>query len=193
MRVLIIDNYDSFVYNISQQVGQLTPDVTVVRNDAIDVDGVERFDPDAVILSPGPGHPSNQRDFGVCRSLLCSVSRTIPTLGVCLGHQGIADAYGWKVSRAARVMHGKTSAIYHDGSALYDGIENPFIAGRYHSLIVEPGIPTDLVITARTATGEIMGLRHRRYPIIGVQFHPESALTPCGRRLMRNFLGACRR
>jgi anthranilate synthase component 2 len=189
MKVLIVDNYDSFVYNLYQEVGELGAEPAVFRNDAIAVDEVRRLAPDAIILSPGPGHPGNARDFGVCRKLLLELGPTTPILGVCLGHQGVGTAFGGRVSQAARILHGKASRIRHDGRTIFDGLPNPFVAGRYHSLAVErDSVPPDLEVTATSEDGEIMGLRHRRFPIEGVQFHPESILTPDGPRLLGNFL-----
>ncbi len=194
MKVLLVDNYDSFTYNLYQQIGGLGMEVDVVRNDAVDVDDVRRLDPDALVLSPGPGHPAVPRDFGVCSRLLLELSTALPTLGVCLGHQGIAHVFGGTVIRAERIVHGKASMVIHDGSSLYDGLDGPFQAGRYHSLVVDPdSVPECLKVTARTQTGEIMGLKHERFPIEGVQFHPESVLTPSGDAIMSNFLRRARR
>jgi anthranilate synthase component II len=194
VRVLLIDNYDSFTYNLAQYLGELGASVDVKRNDALDLEGARRLDPDAIVLSPGPGHPANQRDFGICTDILLQISPEIPTLGVCLGHQGIAHLYGGKVGRAPRPMHGKVSMVQHDGGPLYDGVPSPFQAGRYHSLVVErDAMPKELIVTASTAEGEVMGLRHRRLPIEGVQFHPESVLTPHGKTLLANFIRSARR
>ncbi len=192
MRVVIIDNYDSFVYNIYQMLGELGADAIVIRNDATDVEGLRALSPDAIVISPGPGHPSNERDFGVSAPAIRELSPELPTLGVCLGHQGLAHIYGGAVTSAPTLMHGKSSLVFHDGTGLYEGIPNPFQAGRYHSLIVE-GVAHGLEVSARTRTGEIMGLRHRSLPIHGVQFHPESVLTPDGRVLLGNFLRMARR
>lgn len=189
MKVLIVDNYDSFVYNLYQEVGELGAEPVVFRNDAITLDGARRLAPDAIILSPGPGHPANPRDFGVCTELLRELGPTTPTLGVCLGHQGVGTAFGGRVGHAARILHGKTSRVRHDGRTIFDGLPNPFVAGRYHSLAVErDSVPPDLEVSATSEDGEVMGLRHRRFPIEGVQFHPESILTPDGPHLLRNFL-----
>ncbi len=194
MKVILVDNYDSFTYNLFQQLECLRADVAVFRNDAITIEDVRAIDPDAIVLSPGPGHPAIPRDFGVCRDLLLDISPGTPTLGVCLGHQGIAHCYGGNVIRASSVVHGKQSAIRHDGSHLYEGLDNPFLAGRYHSLVVDPeSLPACLSVTARTPPGEIMGLRHKNLPIEGVQFHPESVLTPNGDAIMANFLQGARR
>jgi anthranilate synthase/aminodeoxychorismate synthase-like glutamine amidotransferase len=192
MKILLLDNYDSFVYNLKQYMGELGPEVTVLRNDAIDMDGIRKFDPDAIVISPGPGHPSVKRDFGVCAEALTDICQTVPTLGVCLGHQGIAYHYGGKVERAAQLMHGKTSVIEHDGQGVFAGFEGPLIVGRYHSLIVNPALPECLKVTARTADGIVMGIRHNTYPIEGVQFHPESILTPKGKGILANFIAGAR-
>ncbi len=189
MRVLIVDNYDSFVYNLYQAVGELGARPSVFRNDAISLKDVRRFAPEAIILSPGPGHPSNPRNFGVCADILQELSPTTPTLGVCLGHQGIGVTYGGRVSHAARILHGKTSRVCHDGRTIFADLPNPLVAGRYHSLAIERGsVPPELEVSATSEDGEIMAVRHREFPVEGVQFHPESILTPDGSRLLRNFL-----
>ena len=190
MNVLIIDNYDSFVYNLVQYVGEIAGHVIVKRNDEIDVDDVWKISPDAIIISPGPGNPSNLRDFGACTAILREPSTEIPTLGVCLGHQGIVHAFGGKIVRARRIRHGKTSPIRHDGKGVLRGIENPFEATRYHSLVAQKkNFPTTLEVTAQSLDdNEIMAVRHRKYPIQGVQFHPESILTTQGYRIIENFL-----
>ena len=187
MRILLLDNYDSFVYNLKQYLGELGPKVTVMRNDAVDLNGIRRFDPDAIVISPGPGHPAVKRDFGVCGEALTGICHEVPTLGVCLGHQGIAHHYGGKVTRAGELMHGKTSVIEHDGKGVFTGLEDSLVVGRYHSLMVTE-LPQELKVTARTANGTIMGIRHDRYPIEGVQFHPESILTPSGKSMLANFI-----
>jgi anthranilate synthase/aminodeoxychorismate synthase-like glutamine amidotransferase len=192
MRILLIDNYDSFVYNLKQMMGELGPRIDVVRNDAVDIDGIRRLDPDAIVISPGPGHPGVRRDFGVCAQTLTDISPSVPTLGVCLGHQGIAHCYGGKVMRAVELMHGKTSVIEHDGEGVYSGLDGPLTVGRYHSLVVGQDLPGDLKVTARTTDGTVMGIRHRRYPIEGVQFHPESILTPKGKSILANFVSGAR-
>ncbi len=193
MNVLIIDNYDSFVYNLYQRLGELGAAPTVVRNDAVTLTDVRHMAPDALVLSPGPGHPGNARDFGVCSDLLRHVSPHVPTLGVCLGHQGIASVFGGQVGHAARLLHGKTSPIRHDGRTIFEGLPNPFSAGRYHSLaIAREAVPPDLEVSATSEDGEVMAVRHRRYPIEGVQFHPESILTPDGPALLANFLRGVR-
>lgn len=192
MRILLLDNYDSFVYNLKQCMGELGPEVTVVRNDAIDIQGIRRFDPDAIMISPGPGHPGVKRDFGVCAETLTDICPAVPTLGVCLGHQGIAHYYGGTVVRATELMHGKTSVIEHDGEGVFAGLEDSLTVGRYHSLVVGQEVPDGLKVTARTTDGTIMGIRHRRYPIEGVQFHPESILTPKGKSILANFIDGAR-
>ena len=189
MKVLIVDNYDSFVFNLYQAIGELGADPVVHRNDAITMRDVRELNPDAIVLSPGPGHPSNVRDFGVCEGILRELSPTTPTLGVCLGHQGIATAYGGRVDHASRVLHGKASVVRHDGRTIFQGLPNPMVAGRYHSLGIDrTSLPAELEVSATAVDGEIMAVRHRRHPIEGVQFHPESILTPEGPQLIRNFL-----
>jgi para-aminobenzoate synthetase component II len=186
MKLLMIDNYDSFTYNLVQYLGELGVEVTVKRNDAIDVAGARAIKPDAIVISPGPCTPAQA---GVSVPILRELAGELPMLGVCLGHQCIGEAFGGKVVRAARLMHGKTSPILHDGRTIFAGLSNPFEAMRYHSLLVEPvSIPQCMEISARTAEGEIMGLRHREHRIEGVQFHPESIGTREGKDLLRNFL-----
>jgi len=189
VKVLILDNYDSFVYNLYQAIGELGAEPVVHRNDSVTLREIRTLAPDAIVLSPGPGHPANTRDFGVCGDVLRELSPAIPTMGVCLGHQGIGTAYGAQVGHAARILHGKTSLVRHDGRTIFEGLPNPMTAGRYHSLAIDAtSVPPDLEVSATSDEGEIMGVRHRRDPIEGVQFHPESILTPDGRRLLRNFL-----
>lgn len=190
MKVLVIDNYDSFVYNLAQYVGEIADKVVVKRNDQIDITSVKVLDPDRILISPGPGTPVDSRYFGMCTSLLKEVSRETPTLGICLGHQGIVHAFGGKIVRARKLRHGKTSPITHDGKGVLRGIKSPFEAARYHSLVVErKSIPKALEVTAQsTDDNEIMGVRHRDFPIEGVQFHPESILTTAGHRIIENFL-----
>jgi len=184
--ILVIDNYDSFTYNIVQELGELGAKLTVYRNDKITVDEVRALAPERIVISPGPGFPV---DAGVSLELIRELGPSIPLLGVCLGHQAIGEAYGGLVVHAPELMHGKTSMIYHDGDTILGDIPNPFEATRYHSLIVdEATLPDCLQITARTATGEIMGLRHNQHPVIGVQFHPESILTGYGLQILGNFL-----
>jgi anthranilate synthase/aminodeoxychorismate synthase-like glutamine amidotransferase len=186
MKVLIIDCYDSFTFNLFQQVGAMGEEPKVVTSDTPYAQ-IKDLSCDRIILSPGPGRPE---DSGLCLDVLKTLSRTIPTLGVCLGHQAICYAYGGTVTRAARIVHGKVSRIRHDGSGIFAGVSNPLTATRYHSLVADPdSLPDDLIITARSMDeGYVMGIRHRVYPIQGVQFHPESILTSEGDRIMENFL-----
>ncbi len=184
--ILIIDNYDSFVYNLAQYVGELGWEPIVYRNDEIDAAEVERLAPTHIIVSPGPGTPL---DAGVSNSVIERFSGTIPILGVCLGHQCIGHVFGCNIVRADTPMHGKASIVYHDGKTIYEGLPNPFEAGRYHSLIVEPkSVPDTLELSAWTNTGEVMGIRHKRYVVEGVQIHPESILTDVGHDILRTFL-----
>jgi len=186
MKLLMIDNYDSFTYNLVQYLGELGVEVIVKRNDAIDVAGARALKPDAIVISPGPCTPT---EAGVSVPILRELAGELPMLGVCLGHQCIGEAFGGKVVRASRLMHGKTSPVVHDGRTIFAGLDNPFEAMRYHSLLVEPAsIPKSMEVSARTVEGEIMGLRHRQHRIEGVQFHPESIGTPAGKDLLRNFL-----
>ena len=185
--ILMIDNYDSFTYNLVQYLGELGEELAVVRNDQITLQKVRSLKPTAIVISPGPGSPS---DAGMSNELIRTFGETTPILGVCLGHQCIGEVYGGQVVRAKRLMHGKTSQILHDGAWLFRNLPNPFEATRYHSLIVRrEGLPRSLSVTAWTKEGEIMGLRHKRFPVYGVQFHPESILTKAGKDLLRNFLG----
>ncbi|TMI59454.1 aminodeoxychorismate/anthranilate synthase component II [Candidatus Bathyarchaeota archaeon] len=190
VKVLILDNYDSFVYNLAQYVGEIADKVVVKRNDEIDVAGVRELSPDRIVISPGPGNPSNARYFGRCTDILREVSNETPTLGVCLGHQGIVHAFGGRIVRARRLRHGKTSPIRHDGKGVLRGVKSPFEATRYHSLVAErKSLPKSLEVTAQSVDdNEIMGVRHREFPIEGVQFHPESILTMPGHRIIENFL-----
>ncbi len=184
--LLVIDNYDSFTYNLVQYFGELGGDPVVRRNDAITPDEVETMRPSKIVISPGPGTPA---DAGVSMELIRRFGPKIPILGVCLGHQCMGEVYGGKVVRAERLMHGKTSPIRHDGLGVFAGLPNPFEATRYHSLIVEKvSLPKSLLVSADTVEGEIMGLRHREYPVHGVQFHPESILSKEGKDLLANFL-----
>jgi anthranilate synthase/aminodeoxychorismate synthase-like glutamine amidotransferase len=184
--ILMIDNYDSFTYNLVQYIGQLGGAVVVHRNDKISLDEIRRMKPDAIVLSPGPCTP---KQAGICIEVIKQLYATIPILGVCLGHQAIGYAFGAEVVRADRIMHGKTSQITNDGRTIFQGLPNPFVAGRYHSLIVERNsLPDCLEISAETEQGEIMGIRHKEYPVEGIQFHPESVLTPNGKRILKNFL-----
>ena len=187
VRVLVVDNYDSFVFNLVQYLGQLGADCTVLRNDEVDLDAVTDYD--GVLLSPGPGAPEQA---GVCIDLVHRHAGAVPMLGVCLGHQAIGVAYGATVSRAPELLHGKTSVVEHDGAGVFRGLPQPFTATRYHSLAVDAeSVPAELEVTARTASGLIMGLRHRDLPVEGVQFHPESVLTEAGHLLLANWLTTC--
>jgi anthranilate synthase/aminodeoxychorismate synthase-like glutamine amidotransferase len=184
--LLVIDNYDSFTYNLVQYFGELGANPQVKRNDAITPDEVEKMKPQKIVISPGPGRPE---EAGISMELIRKFGVKIPILGVCLGHQCMGEVYGGRVVRAGRLMHGKTSPIQHDGKGVFQGLPNPFEATRYHSLIVEKNsVPSCLEICAETAEGEIMGLRHREYPVHGVQFHPESILSKEGKDLLANFL-----
>lgn len=186
MRVLLIDNYDSFTYNLYQYLCELGADVTVRRNDAISVDEARALAPDFIVISPGPGVP---RDAGVSIELVQKLGPSIPTLGVCLGHQAIAEAFGGVVIRAPELMHGKASDIHHTGAGVFAGLPTPFSAIRYHSLCAAPErVPDVLEVTAQTDTGVIMAVRHREYPVEGVQFHPESILTARGKDLLANWM-----
>lgn len=187
---LLIDNYDSFTFNIAQALGGLGEAVHVVRNDDIDVEGVRALAPETIIISPGPGRPDSA---GNCKAIIANFAERLPILGVCLGHQCIVEVFGGEVVRAKRVMHGKVSSVYHDGRTIYDGLSNPFNATRYHSLIAEErGLSDLLEISAYTSEGEVMGVRLKGRPVEGVQFHPESILTPEGARLLANFLEMAR-
>lgn len=184
--ILVIDNYDSFTYNLVQYLGELGEEVTVRRNDEIDLAGIEALQPEHILISPGPCTPN---EAGITLNLIEHFKGVIPIFGVCLGHQAIGQAFGGKVVRAERLMHGKTSPIYHQGESVFAGLPSPFTATRYHSLIVErESLPDCLEITAETAEGEIMGLRHKEYAVEGVQFHPESIITQHGHQILRNFL-----
>jgi anthranilate synthase/aminodeoxychorismate synthase-like glutamine amidotransferase len=184
--IFVLDNYDSFTYNLVQYMGELGAEMTIRRNDELTVDEVERLAPERILLSPGPCTP---QEAGISIDLIRRFAGTTPILGVCLGHQAIGAAFGGDVIRAPKLMHGKTSEVEHDGKTIFDGIGSPMTCTRYHSLIVsEKNLPEDLEVSARTADGTIMGLRHRKYPVEGVQFHPESVLTNDGKRLIRNFL-----
>jgi para-aminobenzoate synthetase component 2 len=184
--ILVIDNYDSFTYNLVQYFGELGADLVIRRNDQVTLEEVENLRPDRICISPGPGTPL---DAGISNELILRFGPSVPILGVCLGHQCIGHVFGGEVVRADRLMHGKTSPILHEGDGVFTGLPNPFEATRYHSLIVRrETLPPELEITAETSAHEIMGLRHRRYPIEGVQFHPESIMTEPGKRLLANFL-----
>ncbi|MBN1526775.1 MAG: aminodeoxychorismate/anthranilate synthase component II [Candidatus Omnitrophica bacterium] len=185
--ILVIDNYDSFTYNLVQYLGELGAKLEVRRNDAITIGQIKKLKPKKIVISPGPGVP---KDAGISEEAILAFGRDIPVLGVCLGHQAIGEAFGGKITGAKALMHGKTSLIYHDGKNVFKGIKNPFEATRYHSLIVErKSFPAALEITAETRDNkEIMGLRHKKYPVFGVQFHPESILTKEGMAILKNFL-----
>lgn len=191
-RVVIIDNYDSYAYNLFQRIGELTGiAATVVRNDETSLRAIRRLDPTHIVISPGPGNPENPDYFGVCLDVIHELGPTIPLLGVCLGHQGIGYAFGGHVIRAPKAMHGKTSVLRHNGEGVFRGVSNPCTVMRYHSLMVErESFPSVLRVTAETEDGVIMGLEHTTHPIWGVQFHPESIGTPTGSRMLQNFLGA---
>lgn len=188
--ILVLDNHDSFTYNLVQAVGSLGVEVEVRTNDEVTVDEVEALDPDGIVISPGPGHPARDRDFGVCGPVLEQLSPSIPTLGVCLGLQGFVHRYGGTVEHAPGVVHGKSSPVHHDGSELFDGIPDPFEAGRYHSLVVAD-LGEEIEEIAWTDDDLIMGARHVDHPIWGVQFHPESVLTEDGPTLLANFARRC--
>jgi anthranilate synthase/aminodeoxychorismate synthase-like glutamine amidotransferase len=188
--ILMIDNYDSFTYNLVQYLGQLGEEVAVHRNDAITLDEIASMNPEAIFLSPGPCSPDQA---GITMDVVRRFHRSVPLMGVCLGHQAIGQAFGGRVVRAGKIMHGKTSPILNDGRTIFRGLPSPFPAGRYHSLIVErETLPGCLEVSAETDEGEIMGLRHREWPVEGIQFHPESILTPSGKRIIRNFLDGMR-
>jgi anthranilate synthase/aminodeoxychorismate synthase-like glutamine amidotransferase len=183
--LVVIDNYDSFTYNLVQYFGELGAEIRVFRNDQVTLDEIRALNPTHICISPGPGDPN---DGGISNEVIAEFGPTIPTLGVCLGHQCMGSVFGGVVSRAPRLMHGKTSSVYHKGNGLFYGVPSPFKATRYHSLIVEEPLPDDLRVTAFTSQGEVMGLEHKTYPVVGVQFHPESILTEHGKRILQNFL-----
>jgi anthranilate synthase component 2 len=183
--IVVIDNYDSFTYNLVQYLGELGAELAVYRNDQVTIDELEALDPSHIVISPGPGTP---KDGGVSNAVIREFHRRVPILGVCLGHQCIAHVFGGEVSRAPRLMHGKTSTIYHTGQGIFDNLSKTFTATRYHSLIVQEPLPDRLKLTAFTIEGEVMGISHRNVPTFGVQFHPESILTAEGKRLLWNFL-----
>jgi anthranilate synthase component 2 len=195
MKILVIDNYDSFVYNIAQLLGELKTEPTVLRNDSITLQDVRNMDPDAIVISPGPGHPADKRYFGVCTDIIAEIGPSVPLLGVCLGHQGIVHAFGGKVINAGKIRHGKTSLIQYTSDRLFEDVANPFTATRYHSLVADQNtVPPSLEVTARSLDdGEIMAIRHRQYLIEGVQFHPESVLTGEGHRMLLNFISMVKR
>ncbi len=184
--ILMIDNYDSFTYNLVQYLGEMGETLVVKRNDEIDLPGIAQLKPKRIVISPGPCSPN---EAGISVAAIKTFAPRVPVLGVCLGHQAIGAAFGGRIIRAKRLMHGKTSMIHHDGKGVYQGLPNPFIATRYHSLLVDrKDLPKCLVVTSWTEEGEIMGLRHREYPVEGVQFHPEAILTTVGKSLLANFL-----
>ena len=186
MNILVIDNFDSFTYNLAQYFGELGANLSVFRNNAISVDAIGELAPDGIVISPGPGTPD---DSGITLSVIAAYSGVIPIFGVCLGHQAIGQAFGGKVVRAKELMHGKTSQIYHKGIGIFADLPSPLIATRYHSLVVEPeSLPQCLIVTANTRDGVIMGIQHKTLPVYGVQFHPESFLTVSGRPMLQNFL-----
>jgi len=184
--VLMIDNYDSFTYNLVQYLGELGARVKVLRNDKITIEGVRKLGPEKIVVSPGPGRPE---DAGISCALIKEFAGKIPILGVCLGHQCIGQCFGGRIIRAAKLMHGKTSLVYHGRKGLFAGLKSPFSATRYHSLVVEKkSFPEELEIIAQTKDNEIMGLKHRKFPVWGVQFHPESIMTEGGKKILKNFL-----
>jgi anthranilate synthase component II len=183
--ILLIDNYDSFTYNLAQYLGELGAPPLVRRNDETSIDEIRELRPDRIVISPGPGRPE---DAGISVRVIRELGQSTPVLGVCLGHQGIGIAFGGSVVRAATPMHGKTSEIHHDGAGIFKGVAVPFVAGRYHSLVIADPAPAELETCARTEDGTIMAVRHRTLPVHGVQFHPESMLTGEGHQLLRNFL-----
>ncbi|HLI73133.1 MAG TPA: aminodeoxychorismate/anthranilate synthase component II [Acidimicrobiales bacterium] len=190
-RIVVVDNYDSFTYNLVQELGELGAEPVVFRNDAVDVSGIRDAGPDAVVISPGPGRPEGA---GISIDVVRELAGELPILGVCLGHQCIAQAFGGRIVAAPTLMHGKTSDVYHDGAGVLEGLPSPFEATRYHSLVVErDGLPEVLEVTAATSDGVVMGLRHRDLGVEGVQFHPESVLTSLGPRLLANFMAAAAR
>lgn len=189
MKTLVIDNYDSFVFNLVQYIGEAGGNPEVFRNDKITLETARSFNPTHIVISPGPGHPSDPQYFGVSSQIIESMGRDTPLLGVCLGHQGITTTFGGTVHQAPSIMHGKTSEITHDESRLFTGVSNPFIAMRYHSLVAEKiTFPSDLKVTSKTDDGMIMSLEHKKFPIYGVQFHPESIGSPEGKKIIQNFL-----
>ncbi len=190
MKTLIIDNYDSFTYNLYQYFAELKAGPAVFANDRITLKDIDKFKPDRIVISPGPGTVENPKDFGICKEVILKFGPKIPLLGVCLGHQGIANAFGASIEHAPKIMHGKTSEIEHNGKGIFAGLPNPFTAMRYHSLCVsEENFPKELVITARIKDEKtIMALEHVKFPIFGIQFHPESFATPEGKALLENFI-----
>jgi anthranilate synthase/aminodeoxychorismate synthase-like glutamine amidotransferase len=191
VKVLLIDNYDSFTYNLAQYLGELHAEVSVERNDAITLDQIRERKPNAIVISPGPCTPN---EAGISMDVIRTFAGETPILGVCLGHQSIGQVFGGRVVRAPRIMHGKTSKMFHDEKGLFADVENPFVATRYHSLVIAPEtLPDSLEITAKTWEDEIMGVRHKQHVVEGVQFHPESIMTTAGKKLLANFLAMARR
>lgn len=185
--ILMIDNYDSFTYNLYQYVGEIYKDIKVVRNDKVTIKDIEKMDLEGIIISPGPGTPD---DAGISVEVIKNFAGVVPILGICLGHQSIAKAFGGKIVGADEIMHGKTSVIKHDGKELFEGVKNPLKVMRYHSLIADKGkLPESLKVTAETEDGVIMGIKHDKYKVYGLQFHPESYFTECGKKIIKNFLG----
>jgi len=195
LKILIIDNYDSFVYILAQLIGSLKAEPLVYRNDKITLEEAKKLKPDGIIISPGPGNPEDRRYFGVCSDIIRDLGKEIPLLGVCLGHQGIISTFGGKIVKAKRVLHGKVSFILHNYDKIFEGLDNPFLATRYHSLVGDKSsLPKDLeVIALSKEDDEIMGVKHKFYPIYGLQFHPESILTEGGLKILSNFLRMCKR
>lgn len=186
MKVIVIDNYDSFTYNLVQYIGEFTKNIKIFKNDEVTIKYLIRQKPSHIIISPGPSWPENA---GISKEVILNFMKKIPILGVCLGHQCIVEALGGKIKRNKVIMHGKVSQIYHDGKSIYKGLKNPFIATRYHSLIADKKtLPDNLMISSKTKYGEIMGVRHKKYKLEGVQFHPESVLTQNGKKIIKNFL-----
>lgn len=186
MKIVIIDNYDSFTYNLVHLFGKFTQDISVFRNDRISVEELKNISPDRIVISPGPGRPS---DAGISADLIKTLGDRIPILGVCLGHQTIGEVFGCSITFAPQLMHGKTSLVYYENSGIFKGLENGFPAGRYHSLVIDPATITPVLeVTCKTSDGVIMGVKHVNYPIEGIQFHPESVLTPDGEKIIKNWL-----
>ncbi len=193
-RIVVIDNYDSFTYNLVQYLGELDCNPLVFRNDEIELEELKELQPSSLVISPGPGTPEDTRYFGLSLTVLRELSPRIPTLGVCLGHQGVAAAFGGEIVGARSLFHGKTSEIRHDQDGIFAGIPDPFPAARYHSLVIDSDyLPNELEVTAWGPADQIMGIRHKEYPISGLQFHPESILTQNGKDLLNNFLDISRR
>lgn len=195
MKILIIDNYDSFVYNVVQLIGELGHEPNVIRNDEKSVNEIRKMNPDGIVISPGPGTPIEKRDFGICGSVISELGPTFPILGICLGHQGIVSSYGGKIINAKEIRHGKVSEIQYSSSDLFANLDNPFAATRYHSLVADPSkIPDCLEVTALSKDDhEIMAIKHKKYLIEGVQFHPESVMTVQGPQILLNFLNMIRK